>query len=217
LTLRALTAHVKRFLCVNRKKVVTVGLSVIYRDGMAENSLTERVRARLVELHRAKKFSQTKVAGRLNVHPSAVNRTLTSDKAITLDELETIADEAGTNAAELLAPPGTLKQLNADEAELLRFVRVWPVEVRDALLTFLRYFADEPPADVQTRNVHQFWRGMHAGDRMWVYGILQMVREGMLSPDLREGLADRLVDEQQKRQAARARRTRKERRRDQSS
>ena len=166
---------------------------------MSNDPLTERVRARLVELHRARKFSQTKVAARLRVHPSAVNRTLTSNKAITLAELEVIADEAKVNAAELVAPPGTVKQLNAPEAELLRYVRTWPTEIREALLVFLRYFGDEAPAEAQTRNVHQYWRGMKPSDRPWVYGLLQMVREGILTPDLREGLLDRLTTEVRRR------------------
>jgi transcriptional regulator with XRE-family HTH domain len=180
---------------------------------MGTDALTERVRARLVELHRARRFSQTKVALTLGVHPSAVSRTLTGDKAITLEELGCIADAAGVNVAELVAPPDTLKQLNAEESELLRYVRDWPQEVGRALLMFLRYFADETPAEHQTRNVHQFWRGMPTRDRLWVYGLLQMVREGILTPDLREALTDRLIDEQQRRQAALSKRTRTERRR----
>jgi transcriptional regulator with XRE-family HTH domain len=173
---------------------------------MGTRDLTEHVRARLVELHRAKKFTQTAVARRLNKDTSAANRILTGTKAITLADLEAIADEADVNAAELIAPPGTLKQLNAEEAELLRMLRAWPQSVRLALLVFLRFFADESPAETQTRNLHEHWRGLNAGDRNWIAGVVQMVREGILPPDLREGLIDQLITETQKRRAADAKR-----------
>jgi transcriptional regulator with XRE-family HTH domain len=169
---------------------------------MSSDDLTERVRARLLDLSRRRRFNQSKVAARLNLHSSAINRTLKGSKEITLKELEIIADEAQERPAELLAPPGTVKELNAEEAELLRFFRAWPKETREALAAFLRYFADESPAETQTRNVHQFWRGMKINDRQWVYGLMQMVREGILPPDLREGLLDRLTDELRKKRDA---------------
>lgn len=168
---------------------------------MASETLTEMVRARLAELSRERRFSQTKVAKRLGVDPSAVNRTIHGPKEITLVELEVIADEANVQVAELIAPPGTLKQVRPDEAELLRYVRMWPKSVSVALLEFLRFFADESPAETQTRNVHEFWRRMGPRERPWVYGVLQMVREGILTPDLREALAAQLEAETRLRRA----------------
>jgi transcriptional regulator with XRE-family HTH domain len=168
---------------------------------MRHHTLTERVRARLLELQKDGRFSQSRVARRVGVDPSAINRTLRSDKAITLDELEAFAQECDLEPAELIAPPGTLKQLNADEAEILRAMRMWPQDVRDALRAFLRYFADEKPADQQSRNLHQLWRGLRANDRGWIFGVVQLVREGVLTPDLQEQLADQLITERQKRRA----------------
>jgi transcriptional regulator with XRE-family HTH domain len=173
--------------------------------GLAEQvgslNLTERVRARLSELHDDRRFSQTKVARRLGVTPSAINRTLRGEKALTLEELEVIADEAGVPIAELIAEPGSIKQVNASEAELLRFVRSWPQSVREALLTFLRYWADEAPVDLQSRQVHEYWRRLGVHDRLWVFGILQMVREGLMSPEIQAGLSDRISTELKGRQA----------------
>lgn len=169
---------------------------------MTSRTLTEQVRERLLELSEAKKFSQTKVARRLKMAPSAVNRTVRGLKAITLTELEVIADEAKVPVAELIAPPGTIKQVSASEAELLRYVRSWPKSVTEALLSFLRFYADETPVETQTRNVHEFWRRMPLGDRMWIYGVMQMVREGMLPQDLREGLIDQIQAGMQRRKGS---------------
>jgi transcriptional regulator with XRE-family HTH domain len=95
--------------------------------GLAEQvgslNLTERVRARLSELHDDRRFSQTRVAKRLGVTPSAINRTLRGEKALTLEELEVIADEAHVPIAELIAEPGSIKQVSASEAALLRSAR----------------------------------------------------------------------------------------------
>jgi transcriptional regulator with XRE-family HTH domain len=168
-------------------------------------TLTERVRGRLVALKQEKRWKRKDVAARLGVDGSAVSRIVTN-KDITLAQLEAIATEAGVEPAELVAPPGTLKQVNAEEAELLRYWRAWPKSVSQALLAFLRYFADESPAETQTRNVHEFWRGLNTRDRGWIFGILQMVREGILTPDLREGLTDRAIEALQQRRGGRAKR-----------
>jgi transcriptional regulator with XRE-family HTH domain len=181
--------------------------------GLAEQvgslNLTERVRARLSELHEDRRFSQTKVAKRLGVTPSAINRTLRGEKALTLEELEVIADEAHVPIAELIAEPGSIKQVSASEAALLRYVRSWPKSVQDCLLEFLRYWADEPPVDLQTRQVHEYWRRLGVHDRMWIFGILQMVREGLMTPEIQEGLSDRIVTELRGRKAGGASRKRK--------
>lgn len=158
---------------------------------MRQETLTDRVRQRLIELKHEKRWRRKNVAARLGVDGSTVSRLVTNVD-ITLAQLEAIAHEAGVNAAELVAPPGTLKQLSADEAELLRAVRAWPKNVQQALLEFVRYFADETPVELQTRNVHAFWRGMPREDRDLVYAILQMVRERIVTPDLREVLMTRL-------------------------
>lgn len=164
---------------------------------MAELTLTERVRAQLVKLHRARKFSQVAVAQRLNQFPSAVNHTLhRADRPLTLEFLEAVADTApSVLVAELVAPPGsTLKQLNPDEAALLRALRLWPAHVTRALGAFVAFFADEESEAVQTRNLHAYWRQMDQKDRDWFYGVAVLMREGSLGPDLRAGLVDRLED-----------------------
>lgn len=161
-------------------------------------SLTERVRLALQRLFRERRFSQTNIAKRLGIVPSAVSRTLTDpNRPITLDFLEALAAEVpGVHVSELVAPSdAVLKQLNAEEAMILRALRRWPASVTRALAVFLAFFADEAPVDVQTRNLHEYWRGLGVKDREWLFGVAVLLREGTLAPDLQAGLVERLEAE----------------------
>ncbi len=158
---------------------------------------TDRVRRRLRELSDTKAFKQTKVAARLDIDQGAVNRYINGATPITVSFLEAVSEETSIPLAELVAPPGTIHQLNADEAALLRWLRRWPLSVTRALCGFLAFFADEPPQLLQTRNLHELWRHLPAKRREWLYGVAVLLKEGTLAPDLQARLMAQLQAEQQ--------------------
>lgn len=164
---------------------------------MRPENLTDRVRAALRDLHQARRFSQVKLADRLKVDPSSVSHTLNKpDRPITLDFLEAASQLAGVRVAELVAEPGSVvKELNPDEAALLRALRNWPLTVTRSLVAFVAFFADEEPAATQTRNLHELWRHLNQRQREAVYGFAVMQREGSLPPEITAKLYERLSDE----------------------
>lgn len=191
-----------------RRKFVTSTEPVIYR--LLELRV-EHVRERLWRLHKQGRLNQTALAKRLRVKPSAISKVLnTEGRTISLELLIEAAELAQVPLAELVAAENSaVKELDPEEAALLRHLRKWPRHVRRSLLDFLAFFADEEPAVTQTRNLHALWRQIgKPSDRDWIYGVVQMVVEGILPPDLREGLVGQLRDEQQRQQAGRAKQKR---------
>lgn len=157
---------------------------------------TSRVRARIRDLKDARRFKQVNVANRLGMDPSALSLYIHGNRPLTLRVLEAIAEEAAIPLAELVAPEEGWKQVSPGEAALLRHLRKWPAAlINDCLIPFFAFFADEEPAETQTRNVHEHWRRLKRTDREWVYGLLVMLREGLLPPDLRAGLDRQLAAE----------------------
>ena len=181
----------------------------LYRSSYMAEDLTERVRGVLKRLSRERRFNQTTVAHRLNLVPSAVSRNLTqAGRPLSLEFVATIADEAGIHLSELVAPPrAALKQLDADEAALLRWLRLWPKDVTRHLGRFVQFFADEAPPVQQQRNLHELIRNLAQNDRDWLYGVAVMLREGTLPPDLQAGLVQELEAEQYRKRAKRRRET----------
>jgi transcriptional regulator with XRE-family HTH domain len=179
---------------------------------MMVQTTTEHARERVKALQDARRFRQKAVAKRLNMSASNVSRTINDEsRDFTLAFLDAVAHEARVPLVELVVPPDSMvRQLNADEARLLRAMQGWPASVTRSLLQFVAFFADEPPVAQQTRNVHEYWRGMDQIDRDWIYGLLVMLREGKMPQDLRTGLLDHLKREQYKRQSDDAKRRRKE-------
>jgi transcriptional regulator with XRE-family HTH domain len=179
-------------------------------------SLSERVKARVVALYRERRFTQAALAKALSVDPSAANGYVSGGTRISLDVLEAVSDVSGVPLAELVVPDGSLlRQLNATEAQLFRALRQWPQSVTEALTLFLAFFADEPAIDRQTRNVHEMWRQIRTpADRNFLEGALQMLNDGRLAPDLKEALARQLEDDRLKRVTVRARQTTAKRRGD---
>ena len=112
-----------------------------------------------------------------------------------LCKLEAMSDLSGRPVAELVAPPGTIYQLNAEEAAIIRRLRLWPASVMRALGAFLAFFADEPPEVRLSRNMHELWRGLETRDREWLFGIAVMLRERSLAPDHLAGLVEQLKAE----------------------
>jgi transcriptional regulator with XRE-family HTH domain len=159
-------------------------------------TLSERVKARIVELYRQRKFTQATLAKALSVDPSAAHGYVSGDTRISLDVLEAVCEVSGVPVAELVAPVGSqIKQLNGDEAAVIRALRQWPLSVTRSLGAFLAFFADEPFEDAQARSHHELWRGLNMRERDWLHGIAVMLREQTLGPDLREALVDRLSRE----------------------
>ncbi len=159
-------------------------------------TLTDRVRLRLQELGRAKRFKQKDVADAMGFKsPSAVTKVLTGDsRSITLKFVEVCARAAGIPLAELVSDPGsTVRELNPTEAKLLRALRQWPESVTDALTAFVGFFADEPPAALQTRNLHEHWRRLKQLDRDYVELLARVLSQRDVSPEVRALLTDRLT------------------------
>ena len=167
---------------------------------------TERTRERLQALVREKRLRQTRLADLLGIGAPSVNKYIRQNTPITVAFLEAVEQVTGIPIAELVAPPGTTHQLNAEEAAILRRLRAWPASVMHALGAFLAFFADEPPEARMTRNLHELWRGLDHRDREWLYGVAVMLRERSLAPDHLTGLADQLKAEVAAQKAAKRRR-----------
>jgi transcriptional regulator with XRE-family HTH domain len=171
---------------------------VVYRAEAivsARHTLTELVRGRLRELADSKRISQTVIARDLGLDPSAVNKTIRDDaRPITLEFLEAVAVRAQVPIAELVCPPGhtIVRQLSPDEAAFVRALRQWPASVRQSLSAFFQFFANETPVDLEARNLLEFYRRGDAQDRRILYALAQLLREGMLGPDILEALEHQL-------------------------
>jgi transcriptional regulator with XRE-family HTH domain len=160
-------------------------------------TLTDRVRTALLALSRAKKFNQSKVAAELGINPSAISKMLNDDsRGMTLRFVEVVARAAGVPLAELVADPGSaIKELNATEAALLRALRRWPDTVTRALCAFVVFFADEPPAALQARNLHEHWRHLHQPDRDVLEAYALLLRRKALGPEQRARLLDQVSED----------------------
>ncbi len=158
-------------------------------------SISERLLQRLQELT-AKHGFQAKLARKLSVSDQAITRLVAGDTTLTVDALEAIAEVSGIPVAELVVPPSAvIKQLDAEEAALLRYLRRWPKTVSRALIVFVAFFADEEPAETQTRNLHELYRHLDAPMREALYGFAIGLREKSIPPDIERALFERLSAE----------------------
>lgn len=158
-------------------------------------TLAERVSRRVRELAERRGF-KTALARRLRLSAPAITPYVSGERDVSLDMLEAVAELASVPVAELVAPPGTIHQLNPDEAALIRWLRRWPLSVTRALCAFLAFFADEPSEIAQTRNLHELWRRMPAKKREWFYSVGLLLQEGTLAPDLQARLLRQLEADQ---------------------
>jgi transcriptional regulator with XRE-family HTH domain len=165
-------------------------------------SATDRVRQRLQGLVREKKLPQSIVAGKLGIARSAVNRYVHGPTPITIDFLEVAEEVSGVPLGELASPQESWKQVNPDEAALLRALRRWPITVTRALGAFVAFFADEPAQVRQTRNFHELWRHLPQKKRDELYAIGVLLSGGTLAPDLLARLMAQLEAEQKSYAAA---------------
>ena len=169
-------------------------------------TLSERVTAHLQAFAERRGF-RTALAKRLQLSQSAISPYVSGERPVTLAMVEAISEAANVPIAELVAPADTeIKQLDADEAALLRWLRLWPKDVTRHLGRFVQFFADEAPAVQQQRNFHEMYRNLGTKDREWLYGVSVMLREGTLPPDLQAGLVQELEAEQYRRQATKRQR-----------
>ncbi len=175
------------------EKVATSAASVVYQNPM-DSELTELVRQRLYKLAKTKKFRRDALAERLGIVESAVTKNLiTPGRPLTIGFVEAAATLADVPIAELFCPQGSdIKQVDAEEASLLRHLRQWPRTVRRALLAFLEFFSGEDPADMQFRNLREHWRHLSATDRERLNSYAVIFREKVLTPDQESALNGRL-------------------------
>ena len=154
------------------------------------HSVTERIAQNLRAHLKAHKLRQNDVAKRAGHHPPWLNGILNGRRNIRVRDLDALATAARIPVAELVAEPGTLKQLTADEASLVRWFRDWPATVQQGLLGFLRFWADEAPADRQARQLHELIRRASGPERTVLLGFA-LERAGRVWP---KGLEQALVD-----------------------
>jgi transcriptional regulator with XRE-family HTH domain len=194
------------------EKVATSTASVVYRNQM-DSELTELVRQRLYKLAKTKRFRRDALAERLGIVESAVTKNLiTPGRPLTIAFVEAAATLADVPIAELFCPQGSeIKQVDAEEAGLLRHLRLWPRTVRRSLLAFLQFFSSEDPADLQFRNLREHWRHLNATDRERLNSYAVIFREKVLAPDQRQALDERLQEsvtrERERRGAGRTKKT----------
>lgn len=161
---------------------------------MAE-SLYDRIFRRVRHLADTRALKGTEVARAAGVTPSVISRQLRGEVALSFSTIEAVAELAEVPIAELVVPDGALlKQLDADEAALVRGLRLWPPHVRRLLREFLEFFADAPPGETQTRNLHEHWRRMAPHEREVLYGCAVLLRRGVLTPSQLATLFDRPED-----------------------
>lgn len=153
---------------------------------------TYRVRQRIREMAAARQFKQTLVAKRLGVDQGSVNRYVHGPTPLTLAFLDAVSLESGVPLGEIVSPPGAFKEVDADEAALLRHLRRWPKSVLRSLVAFVGFFADESPVEQQTRNMHELWRRMGRKERERLYAAALLMKEGRLPPDQVESLVRHL-------------------------
>src|SRR5688572_27275026 len=113
----------------------------------SSRSLQEVALAALVALKDRKVFTQVELAKQLKTAPAAVSETLSGKRRITLRFLEGVSAVTGIHPGEFLMDPqrDTMKVMDPQEMQFLRYFRKWPAPTREALLTFASFFADEDP------------------------------------------------------------------------
>jgi transcriptional regulator with XRE-family HTH domain len=163
---------------------------------MLNRSASERVRARLKALVDSQpRGFKKQIAEKLQVAPSTVTPWVAGEVDPPLDYLEAICQLAKHPIAELVAEDGsTLRELDADEAMIVRALRLWPLTVKRSLSAFLTFFADEPPPSRQSRKMHELWRHLNQRKRDELFGFAAHLSEG-LPPDVTAKLFEELSAE----------------------
>lgn len=156
---------------------------------MSRETLADRVKRRIQALYAERRFTQTQLGDRVGLGSSGINPYIRGDRDINLYVLEAISELTQIPIAELVAPDGeTIKQLAPDEAALLRFFRMWPASVRQSLIGFLEFFANESAPDAQTRNMSELWRRSTPKERDVLHSIALLQRERAIGADILAGV-----------------------------
>lgn len=151
-------------------------------------TLAERTTRRLREFAEAQpRGFKIALARRLGVSAAAITPYVGQEaRQMPLEMLEALSELVSVPVGELIAKEGsTYRELNADEAALLRALRRWPPNVTRSLCAFVAFFADEEPAAAQTRALHELWR--QTDDPMRrnkIFAVALWIAEGLLTPDL---------------------------------
>lgn len=170
------------------------------------DDLADRAAAALRRLT-AQYGMRVRLAKELNVVPSAITPYVEGDREVTLRMLQAVSKLTGERVSEMLAPPNSsLKELDPEEAAILRWLRSWPRDVTRNLAAFLMFFADEPPALQRDRSFHDLYRNLGDKDRELIYSIALQAREQNVSPDMRAALVRRLEEDATQLRAREARR-----------
>jgi len=163
---------------------------------MSTHTSAERAKVAVRLLYQQKRFTLKDAAARLGVSDSSLWHYVQGDRPLTLDALDAISGASGVPLVELIADPdAAIKQLDADEAALLRAVRAWPKDVLRHLLRFVWHFDDPEPTVKQSRDMHSLFRELSESQRSWIYGLAVGLREGALPPDIQAGLTARVQGE----------------------
>ncbi|MGP1666195.1 MAG: helix-turn-helix domain-containing protein, partial [Rhodanobacter sp.] len=102
---------------------------------MPPRTTAEIAKSAVRRLNAEKRFSIAAAATQAGVSASSMWHYVKGERPLTLDVLEVISRLSGAPMAELVAPPdAVLKQLDADEAALLRAVRAWLADGRPELV-----------------------------------------------------------------------------------
>jgi transcriptional regulator with XRE-family HTH domain len=170
--------------------------SVRYTTSMAKGDdvshrIAENIKARM----EAGNLKRNKVAEDSGHEPPWLTNILAGKRKIQINDLDKLASALGVPVGELVAPPGTTKQLNAYEAALLRWYRRLPESVRMALLVVLGAFANEPPSERTARHLYEFVRHANPRDRDIVWGFVLEKQYKGIPQELEQALVATLSDD----------------------
>lgn len=84
-------------------------------------------------------------------------------------DLDKIAGYFGVPASMLIAEPGAeLWELRPTEMRLMRIWREWPIEIQDAAMALLAYFASLSPAEKEVQRMLSKMRRLSKNDREYI-------------------------------------------------
>jgi transcriptional regulator with XRE-family HTH domain len=144
-------------------------------------SLSERATDNLQRLIRTHEWGYKKrLAHKAGIPASSLTRILRGDQPVTLSILQAVQDLDGINPLQLLAGAGDeLVPVTATEAQVLRYLRLWPRAVLESLVSFLAHFANEPPIDRDLRNGLTMLKKLSERQRFHALANMLMLLEGL--------------------------------------
>jgi hypothetical protein len=143
---------------------------------------------RLLDEHSAGTTKRTRVglAKALGVKPNGISTILGAPDVphFKLRDLDRIAEYFGIPPAALIAEDGNvLWELRPSEMRLMRIWRQWPLDVQDATLFLLNYFAALEPAEKSIRRLLSKFRRLSKNDQDYVERTIDSLRRHTGGPD----------------------------------